>query len=104
MCFFKNIRGVNDRFNVTAAALISPNAILLEPSYRRVELAIFMLPRFLESFWNFLLKRNLVLNIKHGEVLVFAIAMSILMFSYQNEETNIKSTYLSILKKFFGEN
>ena len=90
LCFWKNTRGKIDRFNPIAAAIVSPNAILLEPSYRRTELALYMLPRFAESFWNFLKKRNLVINVKNGEVLIFSFAMAILMYCYQNEDTNIK--------------
>ena len=77
---------------------------MFEPANRRVELALYMFPRFLEFLFLFLEKRGYVKSIKNGEVLVFALAMSVIMYAYQNEERNIKSTYLSMFKKFFGTN
>jgi hypothetical protein len=104
LCFFKNTRQKVDRFNVIAAALICTFSILFEPSHRRAELALYMFPRFIEAFWSFLEKRGLVVSVPYGEVFLFACAMSIIMYCYQNEEKNIKSTYLSMFKRFWGVN
>ena len=63
-----------------------------------------MFPRFLESAFLFLEKRGYLKSIPNGEVFVFAVALSVIMYSYQNEDRNIKSTYLSMFKKFWGKN
>ena len=63
-----------------------------------------MFPRFLESLYLFLEKRGYAKSVANGEVFVFAIAMGIIMYCYQNEEHNIKSTYLSMFKKYWGTN
>ena len=79
-------------------------AILAEPSSRRTELALFLIPKFLEAFWMFLEKRGLVRVVPHWEIIVFCFAMGIIMYFYQNEEKSIKPTILNMLKSFWGVN
>ncbi len=102
LCFFKNQRMKIDRWNVIFAGFISAFAILFEPASRRTELALYLMPRFLEAVWALLEKRGLVQNIKNGEVLIFSLAMGIIMYCYTNEEKSIKSTYLSVFKRLWG--
>ena len=104
MCSLKNLRQKMDKKNIIVSAFIAPFTLLIEPAGRRAELTLYMIPRFAESVWNFLLKRGLVKNITNGEVIVFAIAMAVICYSYQNEQDAIKPTYLNIFKKFYGEN
>ena len=104
LCFFKNYRHKIDRFNVIAAAFVCTFGIMWEPSHRRTELALYLFPRFLEALWAFLEKRGIVKSVPYGEVFLFAVAMGIIMYCYQNEEKNIKSTYLSMFKRFWGVN
>lgn len=85
-------------------AAIAPLTILIEPVSRRAELVLFKMPRFLEMLWNFLVNKGIVKNIKNGEVIMFAIAMSIICYCYQNEEDCIKPSYLNVFKRFYGEN
>ena len=47
-CIFKNLSGHTGPSNVICAAVMCSFAILLEPAKRRVEIALFMLPRFFE--------------------------------------------------------
>ena len=104
LCQIKNIRHKNDKYNPIISGFLATFAVLFEPANRRAELTLYLVPRFLEAFWNFLLRRSLVINIKNGEVILFSIAMSIICYCYQNEEDCIKPTYLGIFKKFWGEN
>ena len=103
-CVFRNKRLKTDKWNVIMAAFICSFAVLFEPANRRTELALYMFPRFLESAFLFLEKRGYLKSVPNGEVLVFASALSVIMYSYQNEERNIKSTYLSMFKKYWGKN
>ena len=105
MCFvFRNKRMRTEKWIIIYAGFICSFAILFEPAHRRTELALYMFPRFLESMFLFLEKRGYVKSIKNGEVLVFAFALGIIMYCYQNEEKKIKSTYLSMFKKYWGTN
>jgi hypothetical protein len=103
-CKLKNYRGKLDRWNVMIAAFLCTFGILWEPRGRRVELALYLLPKFLEALWMFLEKRGLAITFKYGEVLIFCVAMGILMYCYQNEDKAIKPTYLSMFKRFWGVN
>ena len=101
LCFFKNYRKKIDRLNVILSAFICTFAIFFEPSHRRTELALYMIPRFLEASFMILQKYGLMRSIEYGEVLVFAIAMGIIMYFYDNEGDNLHSTYLSLYKRFW---
>ena len=103
-CVFRNLRMSGDKICLTYAGLICSLAVFFEPPSRRTELALYMFPRFLESFFMFLQKKGLVGSIPNGEVLVFALALAIIMYCYQNEERNIKSNYLGLFKSYWGKN
>ena len=51
LCFLKNMRGKMDRWNVLIAALVATFAILFEPASRRNDLALYLIPKFLEAVW-----------------------------------------------------
>ena len=104
LCQTKNLRQKVDSLNPIIAGFSATFSILWEPANRRVELALYLVPRFLEALWNFFLRRGIVKNIRNGEVIFFSVAMAIICYCYQNEEESIKPTYLGIFKKFWGEN
>ncbi len=104
MCFLKNTRGTIDRWNVMIAAFLCSFSILFEPSSRRSELALYLIPRFLEAVWELFAKRGMVKAVPHWEVVVFCLAMGIITYCYQNEQKSIKPTYLSMFKTFWGDN
>ena len=86
------------------AGFICSFAVFFEPPSRRTELALYMFPRFLESFSLYLINKGYVVSIPNGEILVFAIALSIIMYCYQNEERNIKANYHALFKSYWGTN
>ena len=79
-CVFRNLRMSGDKMCLVFSGLICSMAVFFEPPSRRTELALYMFPRFLESFFMFLQKKGLVKSIPNGEVLVFALALSIIMY------------------------
>lgn len=103
-CLFKNLRKKTDVLNVLMASAVCSLSVLFEPQSRRPEIAIFLVPRFLEWLMFMLEKRGYIKTIKNGEVLVFSLVLSIMMYAYQNEKDSIKRSYLSLFSKFFGEN
>ena len=103
-CVMKNYRGKIDRWNVMVPGFFCTSAILFEPSSRRTELALYLIPKFLEALWMFLEKRGLVRVVPHWEIIIFCLAMGVLMYCYQNEEKSIKPTYLNMFKSFWGVN
>ena len=59
--------------------------IAWEEESRRSEIALFIMPRFFETAWNFLKRRNLVKPIPGGELIIFAFTMGIINYFYQME-------------------
>ena len=104
MCFLKNVRGKIDHWNVIIASLLQVSGMLFERASRRTELALYLIPKFLEAVWMFLDNRGLVRVVPHWEVIVFSFAMGILMYCYQNEPKSIKPTYMSMFRSFWGDN
>ena len=104
LCVFKNARGKVDRWNLVGAAFFCGFAVIFENEPRRNELALYLLPRAFEALWNYGVKQGKLRNHKNGEVLVFAICMSFIMYCYQNAQEHIKPAYLSMFRKFWGDN
>ena len=82
-CFYKNLLGTISRTSIALAGFTSGLGLLWESHNRRSEIALYFLPRVIESSWGWLKKRNIVTSTPYGEVLLFAFAMAILMYCYQ---------------------
>ena len=85
LCFTKNTRQKIDRWNVILATLVCGFALVFEHKSRRNELVMYMLPRTLESIYRLLMERGLVKAYKFGEVFIFALCMSLIMYCYQTK-------------------
>ena len=94
LCKVKNIRGKVDGtfiiviysgWNPAIGAFFAGFSIAWEEESRRSEIALFIMPRFFETLWNFLKRRNLVKPLPGGELIVFALAMGIINYFYQME-------------------
>lgn len=104
LCHVKNYRGKMDRWNVLAASIVCSFSLLIEPTSRMSEIAMFVLPRVIESLWKLQVRAGRVKNLKYGSELVFAFSMAVLMYCYENQPQMIKPNYRSLLRQFFGEN
>ncbi|KAM9977630.1 hypothetical protein ACTFIR_011500 [Dictyostelium discoideum] len=79
-------------------------SILIEKKSRRSELALYCLNQAIEVVWKMAAARKLVPLFKNGEVLVYMIASSILLYFYQNEPDSLRSNMNGLLKFFIGKN
>ncbi|KAF9115864.1 hypothetical protein BGX27_006105 [Mortierella sp. AM989] len=61
-------------------------SIMVEQESRRVELAMYVLPKAADSLYRILYRRKLVKCVKHWDVMMFSFAMSLVMSFYQQEE------------------
>ncbi|KAG0273531.1 hypothetical protein BGZ95_010662, partial [Linnemannia exigua] len=82
--------------------LVAGTAVLIEAPGRQMELALYCLPRALETSWKLMMKRGLVRNIKNGDIALFSASMGVLMTLYQNEPSVINKHYLTVLTRIFG--
>lgn len=67
------------------AGLVASGSILIEKKSRRSELALYVMPRAVDSFVLALTKRRWVPSVKFGEVILFSLCMGGLMYYRQHE-------------------
>ncbi|KAF9441977.1 hypothetical protein P691DRAFT_711032 [Macrolepiota fuliginosa MF-IS2] len=85
--------------------LASGLSLFVEEKRRRAELAMYVLPKGLESFWVTLRGHGLVFKTgKWGEVLLTAIAMAMVMTTYQNDPQHLSGLVRRFLYQFIGPN
>lgn len=79
-------------------------AIFLEDKKRRSELALYVLPKALTSFYKIAYSHHWIFKIKHFEVLMTSAAMGIIMSFYQEEADVLSSFVRKIMFQFFQKN
>lgn len=76
--------------------------VFLEGRSRQLELALYVLPRALESYWRQLAAAGAVRGVPYGDVLMFCIASAITMYCFEQEPENMRPTVLRALNTYFG--
>lgn len=89
---------------ILIVASICVNATFIESPARVSEMALYVMPRFLEAGWKFLKRRGIVMAIPNASVLLFSASMAALVYCNKYEPEHVKPTYRNISNKFFGEN
>jgi hypothetical protein len=80
-------------------------SLFVEAKHRRGELAMYALPKALESAWIALRGRGLVLHTgKYGNPLLTAWAMGMVMSTYQNDPQHLSGLVRRVLYQFIGPN
>lgn len=80
-------------------------SLFVEEKRRRGELAMYVLPKGLESMWISARGKGLVLKTgKWGETLLATIGMSMVMSTYQNDPQHLSGLVRRILYQFIGPN
>lgn len=72
-------------WTILFVACFTVMATLVESQTKVGEMSLYLLPRFLDAFWNFLKRRHLVVNLPGGRTMLFSIAMSVLAYCHENE-------------------
>ncbi|BGP22311.1 peroxisomal membrane protein 4 [Rhodotorula toruloides] len=76
--------------------------LFIEEQKRRRELAMYVLPRGLESMWSILRRRKWVPFVPGGEVLLTCVGLSMVMQSYQHSPENLSGLVRSMLWQIIG--
>ncbi|KAF9946965.1 hypothetical protein BGZ65_009250, partial [Modicella reniformis] len=103
-CVLRRILRKESLFIYLFNGILSGLSVLIEAPGRQMELALYCLPRALETVWNMMLKRGMVRNIRNGDVMLFSASMGVLMTLYQNDPSVINKHYLTVLTRVFGRN
>ncbi|KAG0353504.1 hypothetical protein BG005_007226 [Podila minutissima] len=103
-CLLRRILGRETRATYVVNGLIAGLSVLIEAPGRQMELALYCLPRALETTWKLLVKRRVVRNVPHGDIALFCASMGVMMSIYQNDSSVINKHYLTVLTRVFGRN
>ncbi|KAI9022769.1 hypothetical protein CLU79DRAFT_804209 [Phycomyces nitens] len=79
-------------------------SIFIEDKKRRSELALYVLPKAIQSLYLIAYQRRLIFKLKHFEVLMSSAAMAIIMSFYQDEPDVLSTFVRKIMVQFFGKN
>jgi len=99
ICIHRKIVKTDHRFIYWFAGTISSLAILIEKKSRRAELALYALPRGLDSLYTLLLERKWLSSLPRGELLLFCFSMAGIMYFYENEPHTMSPLLASILDR-----
>ena len=103
-CFFRNLRGRDEKWMYYVNGLLAGSMVVLEQPGRRLELAMYCFPRAVESLWNSWVAKGVVRNIKYGESIYFAVASGVMLSIFQTDSGSIHKTYRTVLHRLFGIN
>ena len=104
ICLYVKIAHRGDSNAILLASLATMPATFIESQAKVSELVLYIMPRFFDSFWKFLQRRNLVRSIPHFQVLLFCLSMSGVSYAAFADPKIIKPMYLTACHKFFGIN
>ncbi|GAA6000664.1 hypothetical protein JCM10207_004599 [Rhodosporidiobolus poonsookiae] len=77
-------------------------ALFIEEKKRRRELAMYVLPRGLESLWSVLRRRSWIPFVPGGEILLTSLGLSMVMRTYQHEPEHLSGLVRTLLYQFVG--
>ncbi|KAF9436470.1 hypothetical protein BGZ76_003901 [Entomortierella beljakovae] len=103
-CLSRRILGRESNLNYIFNGVIAGFAVLIEAPGRQLELALYCLPRALETGWKLMAKRGMVKSLPHTDIAIFSASMGVIMTLYQNEPSMVNKHYLSVLTRMFGRN
>ena len=101
--YLRTLKRADSNLMAVTSALVTVAAFIETPA-RISEMAMYVMPRFFDAIWKFLKRRGLMADLPYGQVVLFCIATSAIMYSNYQEPDNIKPMYRKVCEKFFGEN
>ncbi|KAI8582245.1 hypothetical protein K450DRAFT_228052 [Umbelopsis ramanniana AG] len=87
-----------------AGFICSYISIFFEDKRRRTELALYVLPKALKSFYEICYQRKWIIRIKHFEVAMASFAMGVIMSFYQDEPDVLSGFVRKVMYQFFQKN
>ncbi|CAH0482962.1 unnamed protein product [Peronospora belbahrii] len=100
ICLHRRVVSKDHRFIYYMAGLGASTTILLEPKSRRSELALYVLPRALDSLAMILHDRGICSGFIYGEVALFSVSMSVMMYCYEHDRESMSPLLYSTMKRF----
>ncbi|KAJ3078575.1 hypothetical protein HK102_004388, partial [Quaeritorhiza haematococci] len=87
------------KFSYWIIGFLSSLSIFLEAKNRRSELAMYVLPRGVDSLYRLLYNRKWIVKVPHFEVLMFSVAMGLILAFYQTEPNALSPFLYRLLNR-----
>jgi len=99
ICLHRKMVNTDHRFIYWLAGLLASTSILIEKKSRRFELALYALPRGLDSLYTLLCDRKWLASLPYGDVLLFCLSMASIMYYYEREPITMSREVRTLLTK-----
>ncbi|RUP50008.1 hypothetical protein BC936DRAFT_140734 [Jimgerdemannia flammicorona] len=87
-----------------AGVVCAAVSIFIEDKKRRSELALYVLPKAMQSLYEIMYQRKLMFRMKHFEIGMCSVAMGIIMAFYQHEPDVLSPFVRKVMYQFFQKN
>lgn len=102
-CLGSKLTGTFSAYTLILTSLLSSASIMIENDKRMEDYVVFSLPRVIEGVWEILVQQGYAKNIPHGQSLLFAISLGLLLVFKKHYTKLMPSSYESQLSFFFGK-
>ena len=102
-CYSRRILSKDNRYLYFLYGIFCSTSILLEKKSRRSELALYVFPRAIDSLYNIMLSKS-NFSIPHGDLILFMLSMSGIMYYYTNERNTVSPLLTSLMNYLNDDN
>ncbi|XP_042373809.1 uncharacterized protein LOC121967567 [Zingiber officinale] len=102
ICLHRKVASNDHKLIYWFAGAISALSVLLEKKARRAELALYVLPRAVDSVWYISVNRHLLPRIKNAEVALFCLCMGGIMFYLEHEPDTMAPFLRGLIRRFLA--
>ncbi|KAJ3049959.1 hypothetical protein HK097_009066 [Rhizophlyctis rosea] len=82
--------------------VLCASSIFIEAKQRRSELAMYVLPKGLQSLWTVLYARGQMIRVPYFDVIMSSVGMGVLMSVYQTEPHRMSTLLFKVMEKVIG--
>ncbi|CAM8924923.1 unnamed protein product [Rhodiola kirilowii] len=102
ICLHRKVASKDHKLVFWIAGGISALSVLLEKKARRVDLALYVMPRAADSMWYILVNRHLLPDVKNAEVALFCLCMGGIMYYLEHEPDTMAPFLRSLIRRFLA--
>ncbi|KAK1388434.1 Mitochondrial import inner membrane translocase [Heracleum sosnowskyi] len=102
ICLHRKVAVKDHKLVYWVAGGIAALSVLLEKKARRGELALYVLPRAVDSWWYILVNHHLLPDIKNAEVALFCMCMGGIMYYLEHEPDTMAPLLRNLIRRFLA--
>ncbi|KAK7268671.1 hypothetical protein RIF29_21377 [Crotalaria pallida] len=102
ICSHRKVASRDHKLVYWIAGGVAALSVLLEKKTRRGELALYVLPRAVDSLWYILVNRHLLPDIRNAEVFLFSLCMGGIMYYLEHEPETMAPFLRGLIRRFLA--